>query len=127
MKIHTRFDVADCKNKDKVYDRHDNVDRLSYVDSTALIKRFVNEGKSLQQARAAALKSGMYSGDMEEIDKDSAFVAPVYGVDPTIAQPMIESALSSLNNGAASQQQPVHEDAQQPNPTGADAAATAAE
>lgn len=97
-KFYSHFDVARCKNADKIYDRHDNVNRVSYVNSTLLIKRFINEGKSLQAARAAALRSGMYSGDMNEILNDDGIVLPVYDEDPAAMQPIIESAKATLDS-----------------------------
>ena len=94
LKIFTRFNRASRKNEHKVYDRHDNVDRLSYVDNTVMVQRLINEGRSLAQARAAALRSGMYSGDLHEIDEESGIAVPIYETDPAIAQPIIEDMAS---------------------------------
>lgn len=98
MQFHTRFNVAPCKNKDKVYDVHDNVDRVSYMDNTKLIQRFIYEGHNLAEVRAKALRSGMYSGDLKEIADESGIVTPVYALDPAIAQPIIESAKATLES-----------------------------
>ena len=59
--FHTRFNPAEIKNKDKVFDRHDEVDRVSYVDNTTMVRRFILEGKNLAAARARALRSGLFS------------------------------------------------------------------
>lgn len=102
--IHTRFNVAESKNKDKVYDRHDNVDRLSYVNSTLMVQRLINEGKNLNAYRAQALRSGSYTGDMKEIVDDNGIPTPVYQMDPVVSMPIIEHAQAtleaSINNAA---------------------------
>lgn len=94
-KFYNRFNPAPCKNRDKVYDRHDEVDRLSYVDNTLMVQRFINEGKSLMAARAQALRSGSFTGsNMKEIENDNSIPIPVYGTDPAIAQAIIDQAVS---------------------------------
>lgn len=100
-KFYTVFDVAPIKNKDKVYDRHDNVDRTSYVDSTRLIERFIYEGNNLNAVRARALNSGMYSDYKDALSSEDGFVAPVYETDPAIMQPIIERAADELKSRAA--------------------------
>jgi len=102
--IFTRFHRADRINKNKQYDPHGKVDRLSYVDNTALVKRFVMEGRNLAMARAKALRSGMYSGDLKEIDQDNGIPIPVYQMDPTVAQPIINSALAFFSETASGAQ-----------------------
>lgn len=92
--FHTMYDPAEIKNKNKVYDTHDNVDRVSYVDSTRLVERFIAEGQSLNIARAKALRSGLYSGDMNEIINDDSPVIPVYKTDPAVLQPVIDDAIA---------------------------------
>lgn len=104
MKFYTRFDVAEMKNKDKVYDVHDNVDRISYVDSTRLVERFILEGHNLNEIRAKALRSGLYSGDMTEIENDNSVVVPVYATDPAILDPVIEHAKKTLASSVAGKQ-----------------------
>lgn len=104
MKFHTRFDIAETKNKDKVYDVHDNVDRISYVDSTRLVERFILEGHNLNEVRAKALRSGLYSGDMTEIENDNSVVVPVYATDPAILDPVIEHAKKTLASSVAGKQ-----------------------
>lgn len=46
-KIYTMYNRAQRENENKIYDTHDDVDRLSYVDNAQLIKRFIQEGKIL--------------------------------------------------------------------------------
>jgi len=130
--IYTMFNRAQRENENKIYDCHDNVDRLSYVDNAQLIKRFVLEGKNLAVARAQALKSGMYSGDLKEIYfDDDGLAMPVYESDPVVAQPIIERASSSLS----AKKKAVHEamsanklnECDVPNPTADSSAAKAAE
>lgn len=101
LHIYTGFNPAPCKNRDKVYDRRDKVDRLSYVDSTLMVKRFIAEGKSLQQARAMALRSGQYSGDLKEIAEDKGFAVPVYSMDPALAKPLYDDMVSQLTSSVA--------------------------
>lgn len=101
MKFYTRFDVAESLNKDKVYDRNDNVDRVSYVDNTRLIQRFILEGQNLNAVRAKALNSGMYSDDEAFGDNRSDVIIPVYDTDPAILNPVIEDAKASLKSRVA--------------------------
>lgn len=101
MKFYCRFDVAPSLNKDKIYDTHDNVDRVSYVDSTRLVERFILEGHNLNEVRAKSLRSGMYSGDLREIDADDSIPIPVYGMDPAVASPIIDELKSRMENNKA--------------------------
>lgn len=101
MQFYTRFNVAESLNKDKVYDRHDNVDRVSYVDNTRLIQRFILEGQNLNAVRAKALNSGMYSDSEAFADNSSDVIVPVYKVDPAILDPMIDNAKNSLKSRVA--------------------------
>lgn len=101
MTFHTVFNVADSLNKDKVYDRHDNVDRVSYVDSTRLIERFIMEGHNLNEVRARALNSGLYKDYEDALDSSDPITLPVYETDPAILQPIIDSAQKSLKSRAA--------------------------
>lgn len=109
MKFYTRFNVADNINKDKIYDRHDNVDRLSYVDNTRLIQRFIYEGQNLMAVRAKALASGMYSSDEVRDGVDDPFI-PVYEQDPAIMHPIIEESNSVLKSRVASKNNDVNDD-----------------
>lgn len=102
MKFYTRFDVCDNINKNKVYDRHDNVDRVSYVDNTRLIQRFILEGQNLNSVRAKALNSGLYTDADAYADNNDDVIIPVYKQDPAIMDPIIESAKSSLKSRVAS-------------------------
>lgn len=102
MAFYTRFNVAESLNKDKVYDRHDNVDRVSYVDSTRLIQRFILEGQNLNAVRARALNSGMYSDAEAFGDNNDDVVVPVYAQDPALTAPVIEKAKSTLKSRVAS-------------------------
>ena len=111
MKFHTRFDVAETKNKDNVYDVHDNVDRISYVDSTRLVERFILEGHNLNEIRAKALRSGLYSGDMSEIENNDTPIIPVYKTDPALLDPVIESAKIRLASSVAEKQKSASADA----------------
>lgn len=95
--FHTRFNVAESLNKNKVYDRHDNVDRLSYVDNTQLIERFIYEGQNLSAVRAKALRSGLYS-DVEALGEVNDPVIPVYASDPAIMQSYIEESQAALKS-----------------------------
>lgn len=89
----TRFNPAPNRNVNKVYDRHDLVDRVSYVDSSLLIQRFIREGESLQRARARALGSGFYShADVFSEKVDGDLCMPVYPLDPAEVEPIVESA-----------------------------------
>lgn len=99
--FHTRFNPAPRKTLGKVYDSHDNVDRLSYVDSTLMINRLINEGRSLNEYRANALRSGQYSGDFKEIVNDAGIPCPVFQSDPVIAMPIIEEAQAQLKSSVA--------------------------
>lgn len=102
MRFHTRFDVARTLNADKQYDTHDNVDRVSYVDSTRLVERFILEGHNLNAVRAKALRSGLYSGDLKEIfDEDSGLAMPVYAQDPAISDAIIREQNSLRQSRAA--------------------------
>lgn len=107
--FHTRFNVADSLNKNKVYDRHDNVDRLSYVDNTQLIERFIYEGQNLSSVRAKALRSGLYSGEDAFSDVSDPYI-PVYDVDPAIMQPIIDESKKALRSRAASVDNDVNDD-----------------
>lgn len=100
MEFNTRFNVADCKNKNKVYDRHDNVDRLSYVDNTLMIKRFVQEGKSLAMARAKALRSGQFLNAKDAYQNDEGIAVPVYEMDPAVSKPIIDQMTNKLNTAS---------------------------
>ena len=99
--LHTRFNPAEIANKDKVFDRHDNVDRISYVDNTTMVRRFILEGKNLAAERARALRSGSYSGDLKEIDMDKGYAVPVYALDPAISQPLIDKMQDELETSVA--------------------------
>lgn len=110
MKFHTRFDVAEIKNKNKVYDVHDSVDRISYVDSTRLVERFILEGHNLNEVRAKALRSGLYSGDMREIENDDSPVIPVYKTDPALIDPVVSEAKTRLASRAAVSHENDHND-----------------
>lgn len=107
--FHTRFNVADCLNKNKVYDRHDNVDRLSYVDNTQLIERFIYEGQNLSSVRAKALRSGLYSGSDALGDVSDPYI-PVYDMDPAIMQPIIDESKKALRSRAATVDNDVNDD-----------------
>ena len=100
LKIYTQYDPAPMKNEKKVYDRHDNVDRLSYVDNTTMIKRFVQEGRSLAMARAKALRSGQYLNQNDALRDDTGIPTPVYGMDPAIADPIIESSMKKIKTAS---------------------------
>ena len=95
--FHTRFNPAKRLTTGKVYDSRDEVDRLSYVDSTAMITRLINEGKNLAAYRADALRSGQYSGDFNEIVHDNGIPLPVYQSDPVVVAPVLDAAFSALN------------------------------
>lgn len=101
MKIYTQFEPASRKNENKVYDRHDNVDRLSYVDNTTMIKRFVQEGRSLAMARAQALRSGQYLNQKDALSDDSGIPTPVYAIDPAVADPIIERTMKKFETASA--------------------------
>lgn len=98
VNFHTRFNPAIRKSKGKIYDEHDNVDRLSYVDSTLMINRLINEGKNLNSYRAMALSSGSFNGNMKEISEDNSIPCPVFQSDPTIVMPVIEQAQKDLES-----------------------------
>lgn len=74
-----------------VMDSHDNVDRLSYVDSTQMVKRMIFEGQNLMAYRAAALR-GMYSSDeLGNLGSEEGLPAiPVYETDPVIGKQIID-------------------------------------
>lgn len=100
MEFNTRFNVAECKNKNKVYDRHDNVDRLSYVDNTLMIKRFVQEGKSLAMARAKALRSGQFLNSKDAFQNEEGIAVPVYEMDPAVSKPIIDQMTNKLKTAS---------------------------
>lgn len=100
--FYTRFNVASNKNKDKVYNRHDNVDRVSYVDNTRLIQRFILEGQNLNAVRARALNSGLYADSEAFDDNNEDVIIPVYKTDPALMDPIIADAESSLKSRVAS-------------------------
>lgn len=102
MTFYTRFNVAESLNRDKIYDRHDNVDRVSYVDNTRLIQRFILEGQNLNAVRAKALNSGMYMDSEVFSDNNDDLIIPVYKQDPAIMDPIIDKAKSSLKSRVAS-------------------------
>lgn len=100
--FYTRFNVAPRLNEHKVYDRHDNVDRVSYVDNTRLIQRFIFEGQNLNAVRAKALHSGLYTDQQSLEDNSEDLILPVYKTDPAIMDPIIQNAKSSLKSRVAS-------------------------
>lgn len=102
MKFYTRFDVAESLNKNKIYDRHDNVDRVSYVDNTRLIQRFILEGQNLNAVRAKALNSGLYADNEAFADNNEDVIIPVYKTDPALMDPIIADAKRSLKSRVAS-------------------------
>ena len=87
MKFYTRFETA--AKVVRPLSLEDNVDRLSYVDNTLMVKRLILEGKNLAVYRASALKSGMYSGD-EALQEDSGLAVPVYEQDPVIVSDILK-------------------------------------
>lgn len=102
LKIYTMYNRAQRINENKVYDSHDDVDRLSYVDNAQLIRRFVQEGKNLAVARAQALRAGMYSGDLKEIySEEGGLAVPVYQTDPVFFDQTVDRARTSVHNAMA--------------------------
>lgn len=89
--FYTRF--THPKQKASLLDQVDNVDRLSYVDSTKLVQRFISEGKNLQLARARALSSGLYSPG-ENLDTDNDPFLPVYVPDPVDRQQILDNYMA---------------------------------
>lgn len=87
MKFYTRFDVAE--KVVRPLSLEDNVDRLSYVDNTLMVKRLILEGKNLAIYRASALKAGLYSGD-EALKEESGLATPVYEQDPVIVSEILK-------------------------------------
>jgi len=100
-KIYNRFERASRINENKVYDRHDNVDRLSFIDNAQMVKRLVAEGRSLAQFRAQALRSGQYFNYKDALSDDSGIATPVYGVDPVIAKPIVVDAMMKFETASA--------------------------
>lgn len=81
MKFHTRYRIP--KRVLRHFDEHDNVDRISFIDSTALVQRMISEGKSLDYYRALSLRNGLY--DLDDLKADESVPAvPVYQEDPVI-------------------------------------------
>lgn len=109
--FYTRFNTAACLNKDKKYDTHDNVDRVSYVDSTRLVERFILEGHNLNEVRAKALRSGLYSGDMNEIEHDDSVPIPVYKQDPAIIDPIVDELRARMDKRKAENATTINDDA----------------
>lgn len=107
--FYTRFNVAPSLNKDKVYDRRDNVDRMSYVDNTRLIERFILEGQNLSAVRAKALRSGLY-GEAEAMSDVNDPIIPVYEMDPAIMKPIIDEAKAGLTSRVADKDNDVNDD-----------------
>jgi len=81
VKFSTRFNrLSQVRSK---MDQRDNVDRLSYVDSTKMVQRMILEGQNLNAYRAAAQRAGMYK--LDDLEKDEKVPAlPVYQEDPVI-------------------------------------------
>lgn len=111
MTFHTVYNLAENKNKDKVYDRSDNVDRVSYVDSTRLIERFILEGHNLNEVRAKALNAGMYKDADDALSNDDGLILPVYETDPAILQPIIDSAKADLTSRVSKKRDEIKNDA----------------
>lgn len=86
MKFYTRFETA--SKIERPLSLKDNVDRLSYVDNTLMVKRLILEGKNLAIYRANALKAGMYSGE-DALKEDSGLAVPVYEQDPVIVSDIL--------------------------------------
>lgn len=109
--FYTRFNVAPMLNEHKVYDRHDNVDRVSYVDNTRLIQRFIFEGQNLNAVRAKALNSGLYIDFEAFADNNGDVIVPVYKTDPAIMNPIIDKAKDALKSRVAKRDDGFNNDA----------------
>ena len=101
VKFSTRYNrVAQVRSK---MDQRDNVDRLSYVDSTKMVQRMILEGQNLNAYRAAAQRAGMYK--LEDLEKDENVPAmPVYQEDPVIMDAVKQSYESELKDSVESRQ-----------------------
>lgn len=83
IKFYTKYDRV--KQQRSKLDPKDNVDRLSYVDSTRMVQRMILEGQNLNAYRAAAQRAGMYR--LQDLETDEKVPAmPVYEEDPVIMQ-----------------------------------------
>lgn len=77
------------------FDGKDNVDRLSYVDTTLAIERFMEAGKILEMNYA---NNGLYHS-IDDIEKEtSSFMTPVYKDDPLVAKAKFEAFEKELNS-----------------------------
>lgn len=101
IKFNTRYSrPAQVRSK---MDQRDNVDRLSYVDSTKMVQRMILEGQNLNTYRAACQRAGMYK--LEDLEKDENVPAmPVYQEDPVIMAAVRQSYESELKDSVESRQ-----------------------
>lgn len=80
MKFYTKY----YRKKDiaRQLDKHDNVDRLSFIDNKTVINNLMSNGENLQRFRALSQIRSMYS-DVEALSDDTTKIPalPVYGAD----------------------------------------------
>jgi len=95
MEFYTRYDAL--KQKPSKLDEHDHVDRLSYVDSTKMVQRMIQEGQNLMAFRAAALTRGQYK--LEDLKEDETLPAmSVFEEDPVIRDQKLDAYKKELNS-----------------------------
>lgn len=94
MQISTRYSVR--PRNTHIRSVRDEVDRASYIDSTLQIRRFIDEGRSLAEHRAAALRAGVYLNYDDAMSDDVSPAIPVYDTDPALLHPVIESAVADF-------------------------------
>lgn len=89
--FHTKYNLP--KRVFRKLSTEDKVDRLSFVDSTVLVKRFISEGKNLAMSRAHALYE---SAEEALTSSDSAL--PLYREDQVFTDARIDSLESELSS-----------------------------
>jgi len=99
IKFYTAYDAL--RQPRSKMDEHDNVNRICFVDSTALVKRMINEGKNLIAYRAKAMMSGMYDFDAAIKESGNVPAMPVYETDPVICSEIIGVYKDELEAHAA--------------------------
>lgn len=113
MKFKTKYNLS--KSLWRSYLSKDNVDRLSYVDNSEMVKRLLLSGENLRNYRAQVRQSALYDTKQVLSDKDvKAPVLPQYPVDMvelTNLARRIEDISKSLNRdfGAESGQNKNHD------------------
>lgn len=89
----TRF--SDFHVRPREFDSHDDVDRISFVNSTVMIKRLIESGENLLRMRALAFSGGVI--DNPESINDG-LTSIVYSPDIAELQVLAENISSQISN-----------------------------